>query len=182
MKYLLLAIFACSSLGCSISQASSEPELITIHCQVSPDTWKRYSVHADSVTPFSNFQVPNGTWRFKTTKGVMVYSTICHAEIWFVGTITICSYVFVTIFMFNYNFAILFLVLGLYFLTKYQSTLKVGTYFCFKARKLIYFSPQIPGKKYNKCFYTQRFTYAQQATIQRALEEKSRSHSANHLP
>ena len=183
MKYLLLTILACANFSCSKSQASSSAKPITIHCQVSPDAWKRYSVTVGSfLEPLSSLQTTNGTWKFKTNEGVVVYSTVCHTEIWFVGTTTTYSYVFVTIFMFNHNFSILLLVLGIYFLAKYQSGLKVGTYFCFKAHKLVYFDSRLPTKKYNKCFYTRRFTNAQQATIKEAFEKQPRGHSYNKLP
>ena len=56
-------------------------DTITIHCQVSPDTWKRYSVSVGGVfSILSKLQVTNGTWRFTTVEGVTVYSSICHAE------------------------------------------------------------------------------------------------------
>ncbi len=56
-------------------------DTVTIHCQVSPDTWKRYSVSVGGVfSILSKLQVTNGTWRFTTVEGVTVYSSICHAE------------------------------------------------------------------------------------------------------
>ena len=81
MKYLLFIILACANFGCSQGQAFSSPKLITVHCQVSPDTWKRYSVDVGVFAPLSKLQAASGTWRFKTNKGVIVYSTICHVEI-----------------------------------------------------------------------------------------------------
>ena len=182
MKYLLFIVLSFSNFSCSASKTSSQFETLTVHCQVSPDTWKRYSVTVNKTSPLSNLKAPNGTWRFATQKETLVYSTICHAELWSVGTITTCCCVFVNIYMFNYNFSIIFLVFSIFFLTKYQSNLKVGTYFCFKAHELVYFSSKIPTKKYHKCFYTKRFTNAQQGTIQRSFERKSRSYSRRHLP
>ena len=56
-------------------------DTITIHCQVSPDTWKRYSVSVGGVfSILSKLQVANGTWRFTSVEGVKVYSSICHHE------------------------------------------------------------------------------------------------------
>ena len=56
-------------------------DTITIHCQVSPDMWKRYSVSVGGVfSILSKLQVNNGTWRFTSVEGVKVYSSICHHE------------------------------------------------------------------------------------------------------
>lgn len=81
MKYLLLLIFACANFSCTKSQASSTPRFTTVHCQVSPDTWKRYSVDIGDFSPLVKLQIANGTWRFRTHKGIVVYSTICHVEL-----------------------------------------------------------------------------------------------------
>ena len=53
-------------------------EPVVIYCQVSPDTWKRYT----TVVSGSGYELRKyGAWSFRTENGLQVLSSICHMEI-----------------------------------------------------------------------------------------------------
>lgn len=74
--------------------------------------------------------------------------------------------------MFNINFLNAIALVLLFSVINYQSGLKTKTYLCFKARKLIYVGSTLPASTHSKCFYTWKFTNAEQERFKNVFKRK----------
>ena len=81
MKYVLILNLIGVALALLLSGYTppiNRGEPVTIHCQVSPDTWKRYTTTVSG----SGYDLRKyGAWSFRTESGLQVLSSICHMEV-----------------------------------------------------------------------------------------------------